>query len=54
MSQSNEGDLKLAVAVGRKVTLLRWKHPVVWSTWSIGSSQDVASGFETLKVFPHE
>ena len=50
MSQSGEGELKLAVAVGRKVTLLRWKHPVVWGTWSVGSSKDVADGFETIKV----
>ena len=50
VSQSGEGELKLAVAVGRKVTLLRWKHPVVWSTWSVGSSKDVADGFETIKV----
>ena len=50
VSQSGEGELKLAVAVGKKVTLLRWKHPVVWSTWSVGNSKDVAEGFETVKV----
>jgi len=50
VSQSGEGELKLAVAVGRKVVLLRWKHPVVWSTWSVGSNKDVADGFETIKV----
>jgi len=50
VSQSGDGELKLAVAVGKKVTLLRWKHPVVWSTWSVGSNKDVADGFETIKV----
>ncbi|KAL9988754.1 hypothetical protein ACROYT_G003237 [Oculina patagonica] len=49
VSQSGDGELKLAVAVGRKVTLLRWKHPVVWSTWSVGSNKDVADGFEIIK-----
>lgn len=49
VSQSGDGELKLAVAVGKKVTLLRWKHPVVWSTWSVGSNKDVADGFETIK-----
>lgn len=50
VSQSGEGELKLAVAVGRKVTLLRWKHPEVWSTWSVGSDENVVDGFETFKV----
>ena len=50
MSQSGDGELKLAVAVGRKVALLRWKHPVVWSTWTVGNIKDVADGFEIIKV----
>lgn len=50
VSQSGDGELKLAVAVGRKVALLRWKHPVVWSTWTVGNIKDVADGFEIIKV----
>lgn len=49
VSQSGDGELKLAVAVGRKVALLRWKHPVVWSTWTVGNIKDVADGFEIIK-----
>ena len=50
MSQSGEGELKLAVAVGKKVILLRWKHSVVWSTWSLGNNRNLAEGFDTIKV----
>ena len=50
VSQSGEGELKLAVAVGKKVILLRWKHSVVWSTWSLGNNRNLAEGFDTIKV----
>ena len=50
MSQSGEGELRLAVAVGKKVILLRWKHCAVWGTWSLGNNRNVAEGFDTIKV----
>ena len=40
----------MAVAIGKKLLLFRWKHSVVWTTWSVGSNKDVADGFEVLKV----
>ncbi|XP_068729084.1 GTPase-activating Rap/Ran-GAP domain-like protein 3 [Montipora capricornis] len=49
LSQSSEKQLKLAVAVGRKVTLLRWKYDAVRSTWSMTNDKDVANGFEAIQ-----
>lgn len=49
VSQSGEGELRLAVAVGKKVILLQWKHTAVWSTWSLGNNRNLAEGFDTIK-----
>lgn len=50
VSQSGDSELKLAVAVGRKVILLRWKHSVTESTWSVANDKNVADGFESIQV----
>lgn len=49
VSQSGDSELKLAVAVGRKVILLRWKHSVTESTWSVANDKNVADGFESIQ-----
>ncbi|XP_048586836.1 GTPase-activating Rap/Ran-GAP domain-like protein 3 isoform X2 [Nematostella vectensis] len=41
--------LFLAVACGRKVALLKWKHPLVWSSWAVGNVRDMTEGFELIR-----
>ena len=50
VSQSGNSELKLAVAVGRKVILLRWKRSTTKSTWSVANDKSVADGFEAIQV----
>ena len=37
------------VAVGRRLTVLQWKHNVAWTTWCASADTDTVDGFLLLK-----
>ncbi|KAJ8672830.1 hypothetical protein QAD02_004090 [Eretmocerus hayati] len=41
--------LRMCVAVGRKLTILQWKHNAAWTTWCSASDTDTVDGFLQLR-----
>ncbi|XP_043274870.1 GTPase-activating Rap/Ran-GAP domain-like protein 3 [Venturia canescens] len=43
--------LRMCVAVGRRLTILQWKHNAAWTTWCSAADTDTTDGFVLLKEF---
>ncbi|XP_076276251.1 GTPase-activating Rap/Ran-GAP domain-like protein 3 isoform X1 [Lasioglossum baleicum] len=43
--------LRMCVAVGRRLTVLQWKHSAAWTAWCSTSDTDTVDGFTVLKEF---
>ncbi|XP_078039328.1 GTPase-activating Rap/Ran-GAP domain-like protein 3 isoform X1 [Augochlora pura] len=43
--------LRMCVAVGRRLTVLQWKHSVAWTAWCSTADTDTVDGFTVLKEF---
>ncbi|XP_043259850.1 GTPase-activating Rap/Ran-GAP domain-like protein 3 isoform X1 [Colletes gigas] len=43
--------LRMCVAVGRRLTVLQWKHSTAWTAWCAAADTDTVDGFLTLKEF---
>ncbi|XP_076245535.1 GTPase-activating Rap/Ran-GAP domain-like protein 3 isoform X2 [Calliopsis andreniformis] len=43
--------LRMCVAVGRRLTVLQWKHNAAWSAWCSATDTDTVEGFLLLKEF---
>ncbi|KAK0180091.1 hypothetical protein PV327_005769 [Microctonus hyperodae] len=43
--------LRMCVAVGRRLTVLQWKHNAAWTTWCSAADTDTIDGFLLLKEF---
>ncbi|XP_076380937.1 GTPase-activating Rap/Ran-GAP domain-like protein 3 isoform X3 [Megalopta genalis] len=41
--------LRMCVAVGRRLTVLQWKHSVAWTAWCSTADTDTVDGFTVLK-----
>ncbi|XP_051153923.1 GTPase-activating Rap/Ran-GAP domain-like protein 3 isoform X1 [Leptopilina boulardi] len=41
--------LRMCVAVGRRLTVLQWKHNAAWTTWCASADTDTVDGFLLLK-----
>jgi hypothetical protein len=41
---------KKAVAVGKKILLLQWRHSAAWTAWCPTSDTDTVEGFQYLRV----
>ncbi|XP_017790053.1 PREDICTED: LOW QUALITY PROTEIN: GTPase-activating Rap/Ran-GAP domain-like protein 3 [Habropoda laboriosa] len=43
--------LRMCVAVGRRLTVLQWKHSAAWTAWCSAADTDTVDGFLFLKEF---
>ncbi|XP_043510076.1 GTPase-activating Rap/Ran-GAP domain-like protein 3 isoform X4 [Frieseomelitta varia] len=43
--------LRMCVAVGRRLTVLQWKHSAAWTAWCSAADTDTVEGFLHLKEF---
>ncbi|CAL7949286.1 unnamed protein product [Xylocopa violacea] len=43
--------LRMCVAVGRRLTVLQWKHSAAWTAWCPAADTDTIEGFLLLKEF---
>ncbi|XP_011703060.1 PREDICTED: GTPase-activating Rap/Ran-GAP domain-like protein 3 isoform X1 [Wasmannia auropunctata] len=43
--------LRMCVVVGRKLTILQWKHNAAWTIWCSSADTDTIDGFLLLKEF---
>ncbi|XP_015108623.1 GTPase-activating Rap/Ran-GAP domain-like protein 3 isoform X2 [Diachasma alloeum] len=43
--------LRMCVAVGRRLTLLQWKHNAAWTTWCSAADTDTVDGFLLIKEY---
>ncbi|OAD56430.1 GTPase-activating Rap/Ran-GAP domain-like protein 3 [Eufriesea mexicana] len=43
--------LRMCVVVGRRLTVLQWKHSAAWTTWCSAADTDTVEGFLHLKEF---
>ncbi|XP_014601552.1 PREDICTED: GTPase-activating Rap/Ran-GAP domain-like protein 3 isoform X2 [Polistes canadensis] len=43
--------LRMCAAVGRRLTVLQWKHNAAWTTWCSSTDTDTIEGFLLLKEF---
>ncbi|XP_014295743.1 GTPase-activating Rap/Ran-GAP domain-like protein 3 isoform X3 [Microplitis demolitor] len=43
--------LRMCVAVGRKLTVLQWKHNAAWTTWCSSADTDTVDGFRFIKEY---
>ncbi|KZC09628.1 GTPase-activating Rap/Ran-GAP domain-like protein 3 [Dufourea novaeangliae] len=43
--------LRMCVAVGRRLTVLQWKHSAAWTAWCSAADTDTVDGFTMLKEF---
>ncbi|XP_026673257.1 GTPase-activating Rap/Ran-GAP domain-like protein 3 [Ceratina calcarata] len=43
--------LRMCVAVGRRLTVLQWKHSAAWTAWCSAADTDTIDGFVHLKEF---
>lgn len=43
--------LRMCVAVGRRLTVLQWKHNAAWTAWCSSADTDTVEGFILLKEF---
>ncbi|XP_015181329.1 PREDICTED: GTPase-activating Rap/Ran-GAP domain-like protein 3 [Polistes dominula] len=43
--------LRMCAAVGRRLTVLQWKHNAAWTTWCSSADTDTIEGFLLLKEF---
>lgn len=44
-------DTKQCVVVGRRLTVLQWKHNAAWTIWCSSADTDTVDGFLLLKEF---
>ncbi|XP_076663461.1 GTPase-activating Rap/Ran-GAP domain-like protein 3 isoform X2 [Andrena cerasifolii] len=43
--------LRMCVVVGRRLTVLQWKHSAAWTAWCSAADMDTVDGFVLLKEF---
>ncbi|KAG7209557.1 hypothetical protein KM043_015635 [Ampulex compressa] len=43
--------LRMCVVVGRRLTILQWKHNAAWTTWCSAADTDTIDGFLLLKEY---
>ncbi|XP_076182297.1 GTPase-activating Rap/Ran-GAP domain-like protein 3 isoform X2 [Ptiloglossa arizonensis] len=43
--------LRMCIAVGRRLTVLQWKHSAAWTAWCSAADTDTVDGFMMLKEF---
>lgn len=43
--------LRMCVAVGKRLTVLQWKHNAAWTTWCSAADTDTIDGFSLLKEY---
>ena len=50
VSRLGGSHLRVAVAVGKKLLLLQWRHSAAWTAWCPTSDTDTVEGFQYLRV----
>ncbi|XP_034948149.1 GTPase-activating Rap/Ran-GAP domain-like protein 3 isoform X2 [Chelonus insularis] len=43
--------LRMCVVIGKKLTLLQWKHNAAWTTWCSSADTDTIDGFRFIKEY---
>ncbi|XP_014478192.1 PREDICTED: GTPase-activating Rap/Ran-GAP domain-like protein 3 isoform X1 [Dinoponera quadriceps] len=43
--------LRMCVVVGRRLTVLQWKHNAAWTIWCSAADTDTVDGFQLIKEF---
>lgn len=51
VSRMGGSHLRVAVAVGKKLLLLQWRHSAAWTAWCPTSDTDTVDGFQYLREF---
>ncbi|XP_046640588.1 GTPase-activating Rap/Ran-GAP domain-like protein 3 isoform X4 [Daphnia pulicaria] len=51
VSRLGGSHLRMAVAVGKKILLLQWRHSAAWTAWCPTSDTDTVEGFQYLREF---
>ncbi|XP_015903214.1 GTPase-activating Rap/Ran-GAP domain-like protein 3 isoform X3 [Parasteatoda tepidariorum] len=49
LSRPGGSHLRMAVALGRKLVILQWRHSAAWTTWCAASDTDTVDGFQFTK-----
>ncbi|XP_066594271.1 GTPase-activating Rap/Ran-GAP domain-like protein 3 isoform X2 [Prorops nasuta] len=51
ITRAGGSHLRMCVAVGKRLTVLQWKHNAAWTTWCAAADTDTVDGFLVLREF---
>jgi hypothetical protein len=51
LSRPGGAHLRMAVAMGKRLLLLQWRHTAAWTAWCPSSDTDTVEGFQVLREF---
>ncbi|XP_012283954.1 GTPase-activating Rap/Ran-GAP domain-like protein 3 isoform X2 [Orussus abietinus] len=51
ITRPDASHLRMCIAVGRRLTVLQWKHSAAWTTWCSAADTDTVDGFLLVREF---
>ncbi|CAG0915419.1 unnamed protein product [Notodromas monacha] len=51
LSRPGGAHLRMAVAMGKRLMLLQWRHTAAWTAWCPSNDNDTVEGFQVLREF---